>query len=113
MYASFLFNSWFGNLRLSKFRYRDRATIVGDILESINRDPKGKTKTSIMRGANLNFDQANKYLRFLLLCDLVKGIQPLSSQETSRYRLTKKGQNFLRDFDMWRLFLQTYNRQMI
>ena len=90
MYPSLL-SVEFGRIFLSKFKYRDRATIVTDILDTIYRDPKGKTKTSIMRGANLNFAQANRYLELLLLRGFIKEIDPIRSQELGRYKPTKKG----------------------
>jgi len=81
----------FGRIFLSKFRYRDRVTIVADILETVRNEPKGKTKTSIMRGANLNFAQANRYLELLLLRGFITEIDPMRSQELARYKPTKKG----------------------
>jgi predicted transcriptional regulator len=103
----------FGKILLSRFKYRDRATIIGDILDTIYRDPKGKTKTGIMRSTNLNFDQANKYLNSLMLCDIVKATDPLRSQETARYRLTERGVVLLKNFDLWQLVLQTVRHGMI
>lgn len=94
----------------SRFKYRDRSTIIGHILNSISRDPKGKTKTSIMRSANLNFDQTNKYLDFLLVCDIVKATNPIRSQEMARYKLTGKGTGVLRNFEMLQLALQTFQK---
>ena len=105
-----LSSSGFGKILLSSFKYRDRATIIGDILDTIYRDPKGKTKTSIMRSTNLNFDQANKYLDTLMLCDIVRASDPLRSQEVARYRLTAKGVNLLRNFDLWQMVLETFRR---
>ncbi len=108
-----LFNVGFGRIFLSKFKYRDRATIISDILDAIHRDPKGKTKTSIMRATNLNFDQANKYLNFLTLCDIVRAADPLRSQEVARYKLTEKGIYLLRNFDMWHLVLETARLRVV
>lgn len=98
---------------MSKFKYRDRVHIMRDILDTINRDPKGKTKTSIMRGANLNFEQVNKYLDFLVLCDAVKAANPLRSQELARYRLTQKGLRFLRNAEMWNLLMYSHQRKPV
>lgn len=103
----------FGKAFLSKFKYRDRATIIGSILESINRDSQGQTKTSIMRSSNLNFGQANKYLDFLQACDLVKATDPLRNQEMARYKLTGKGATLLRDFEVWRLVLETFRQKVL
>jgi len=102
-----------GRIFLSKFKYRDRATIIADILDTIHRDPKGKTKTSIMRASNLNFGQANQYLNHLMLCDIVKATDPLKSQEVARYKLTQKGVGFLRNFDMWSIVLETFRQRMV
>lgn len=111
MHNGFSFNTLFRGLLVSKFKYRDRASIVRDILDTIDRDPRGKTKTSIMRGANLNFEQANKYLDFLVLCDAIKAADPLRSQELARYRLTQKGTRFLRNSDIWDLLIDSYMRR--
>jgi predicted transcriptional regulator len=97
------FKTLFNGILLSTFKYRDRASIMKDILETISSDPQGKTKTSIMRGANLNFGQANKYLDFLVVCDAIRASNPLRSQELARYRLTRKGIKFLRATEMWNL----------
>lgn len=113
MYPTSLFDLGFEKVFLAKFKYRDRTTIVGDILGSINRDPKGKTKTNIMRSANLNFDQVNKYLDMLMLCDFIKARHPLKSQELVRYRLTERGLGFLRNFEVWHLVLETYRQRMV
>jgi len=86
-----LFSVGFGRIFLSKFKYRDRATIVAEILDTMYRDPKGKTKTGIMRATNLNFAQANRYLELLLLRGFITEIDPIRSQELARYKPTKKG----------------------
>jgi len=76
---------------LSKFKHRDRATIVLDILDTIKWESKGKTKTSIMRAANLNFDQVNKYLDHLLVNGFIRAENSIARQEVARYKLTEKG----------------------
>lgn len=109
MHTYFSFSGLF-NL-ISRFKYRDRVNIIKDILETISSDPHGKTKTSIMRGANLNFEQVNKYLDFLIVCDAIKAANPLRSQELARYRLTRKGLGFLRNTEMWSLVMDAYRRK--
>jgi len=94
-----------------RFKYRDRGVIVRDILETITDDPKGKTKTSIMRGANLNFQQVNKYLDFLVVCDIIRTTSPVRSQELGRYRLTQKGLRFLRSTEMWNMAMYAYQHR--
>ena len=108
-----LFSTGFGRILLSRFKYRDRATIIGEIVDTIYRDPKGKTKTSIMRSTNLNFEQANKYLNFLMVCDILKATDPLRSQELARYKLTEKGFRFLKNFDMWHLILAASRQKIV
>jgi predicted transcriptional regulator len=103
----------FNHLLISKFKYRDRAAIIRDILETINKDPKGKTKTSIMRAANLNFEQVNRYLDLLLLCDAIKAVNPLRSQEVARYKLTRKGFWCLKNAEIWDLMIHAYRRKII
>jgi len=107
------FKTLFNGILLSTFKYRDRASIMKDILETISSDPQGKTKTSIMRGANLNFGQANKYLDFLVVCDAIRASNPLRSQELARYRLTQKGLRFLRNTEMWNLIMYAYRQKPI
>lgn len=48
------------------FKYRDRTTIITDILKTLKESKGGKRKTQIMQSANLNYVQMNKYLRYLL-----------------------------------------------
>jgi len=105
MYTHLSFSWVFGKIRQSRFKYRDRASIIGDILDSINSDPRGKTKTSIMRGANLSLEQVNKYLQHLMLSGVIKTTAPLESQEAARYKLTTKGLGLARDVATWRYTL--------
>jgi len=105
MYSSLL-SVQFGKILLSGFKYRDRRTIIGDILGTVHREPRGKTKTSIMRGANLNFDQVNKYLQLLILRGLIKVDVPIRSQEIARYRVTEKGLQLTRTLEIGRLILK-------
>jgi predicted transcriptional regulator len=113
MYTNLSLIGLLGKILQARFRYRDRSKIIGDILDSISSDPRGKTKTSIMRGANLSFDQTNKYVNFLILCDVVKAVDPLGSQEVARYRLTEKGFRFLKDFETWRYAFELLYRKAV
>ncbi|MGD8505813.1 MAG: winged helix-turn-helix domain-containing protein [Candidatus Bathyarchaeota archaeon] len=107
------FNAFFQGILVSRFKYRDRASIVKDILETITTDPNGKTKTNIMRAANLNFEQVNKYLDFLVTCDAIRAADPLNGQELARYKLTQKGLQFLRNTAVWGLVLESYRQKPI
>lgn len=99
----------------SRFKYRDRSGIVVDILHTVGYDPKGKTKTSIMRNANLNFGQVNKYLDLLLVHDIIKGEAPpiRNGQEKVRYKLTGRGFELLRDLETLRVALKLIHQKPI
>ena len=113
MYTNLSFSLVFGKIFHSEFKYRDRAIIIGDILDSINSDPRGKTKTSIMRGANLSLEQVNKYLYHLVLSGIIETTDPLESQEIARYRLTGKGLKLARDVATWRYSLAPYRQTTV
>jgi len=57
--------------------------------------------------------QANKYLNSLILCDIVRATDPLRSQEAARYRLTERGVNLLKNFDLWQLVLETFRQKVV
>lgn len=105
MCTNLSFDIIFRNILLSGFKYRDRAKIIVDILDSVSSEPKGKTKTSIMRSANLNLDQVNTYLFHLVSLGLIKSGDPLKSQEMARYKVTTKGLKLVKDIDIWRYVL--------
>lgn len=80
------------------FKYRDRVTIIGDILQSVKDSPgKEKRKTQIMQSANLNYFQIKKYLNYLLNC----GFLTRTDKET--YVVTEKGSRFLQLTEIERL----------
>src|SRR3990170_6770936 len=112
MYANLSLSWIFGKIFHSGFKYRDRASIIGDIVDSVNGDPRGKTKTSIMRSANLSLDQTNKYIDLLMVCDMLRAADPMGSQEAGRYKLTEKGLKFAREFETWRYILQMAYRKV-
>jgi predicted transcriptional regulator len=102
MFTNFSFGTAFGRIFHTGFKYRDRTSIIGEILDTINSDPRGKTKTSIMRSANLNLDQVNKYLQHLQILGLIVSVDPFEAQEIARYRLTARGLMLARDAAIWR-----------
>lgn len=112
MYACSASNWLLGKIFLSGFKYRDRTSIISDILDSINSDPKGKTKTRIMREANLSLDQVNKYLNHLVVSGAIRVTSPVESQELARYRLTSIGFLMARDAAKWRYALAHPPRSM-
>lgn len=103
----------FGKILHSRFKYRDRASIVKDILSSMMSDQRGKTKTSIMRSANLSFEQTNKYLDLLAVHDVIRAVDPLKSQEAARYKLTEKGLKYVKEFETWRYAFEIFYRKTI
>ena len=106
--------SWvFGKILYSGFKYRDRASIIGEIVDSVAGDPRGKTKTSIMRSANLSLEQTNKYLELLVVCDVLRAFRPLTIQEAARYKLTEKGFRLAYEFETWRYILEMTNKKII
>lgn len=78
---------------LSKFKNRGRVGIVADILDSVMRNsPHGRTKTQIMRGARLNYEQTGRYLDLLMLCDFIRGEKlRYGDRELVHYSLTPNG----------------------
>lgn len=112
MFSNVSFGLVSGHFFKLSFKYRDRAVIIGDILDAINSDPKGKTKTSIMRRANLNLEQVNRYLDLLALRGLIRIGDPMGSQELARYRLTRKGLGILKEVSVWRFALDSYHHNI-
>lgn len=90
-----VFPSWFA------FKYRDRATIIGDILVSLARNPEGKRKTNIKQSANLSSDLLNKYLDLLLR----NGYVIVEGGEI--YKLTQRGLRLLQNLDFEYLRMRT------
>jgi predicted transcriptional regulator len=74
---------------LHAFKYRDRTTIISDILKAVKRSKKGRKKTQIMQSANLNYIQTKKYLNYLTNCGFIV------VTERQRYIITNKGSSFL------------------
>lgn len=88
-----------------RFKYRDRATIVMDILDTIQHSGDGKTVTNIMRGANLNYEQVKTYLDPLLISDLIRANGP-------KYRVTTKGLELANQLQRLSFSIQLIYRQV-
>jgi predicted transcriptional regulator len=80
----------------NEFKYRDRMTIITDILNAVRNSGKGRRKTQIMQSANLNYAQMKKYLNYLMDCGLI------TDTERETYRITNKGSKFLYFLQMQR-----------
>ena len=78
---------------LTQFKNRGRIGIVVDILDAVQRThPRGRTKTQIMRGARLSYEQTCRYLDVLMMCDFVRGVQiHQGERELTSYCLTPHG----------------------
>lgn len=78
---------------LSEFKNRGRVGIVADILDAVMRNGhRGRTKTQIMRGARLNYEQTTRYLDLLMLCDFIRGEKiSYGDRELICYSLTSNG----------------------
>lgn len=73
------------------FKYRDRMTIIADILKSVSERGRGKRKTNIMQSVNLSHSQVNKYLDLLLRNGYV------ILDDGRMYKPTHKGLAFLQN----------------
>lgn len=82
---------------LHAFKYRDRVSIMNDILHSIRSSREGRKKTQIMQTANLNYVQTKKYLNYMLNC----GFLVVTERET--YALTEKGSKLLLMIEMQKI----------
>lgn len=89
--------SWL-KILLAQFKNRGRIGIVVDILDTVRRThPRGRTKTQIMRGARLSYDQTCRYLDFLMMCDIIRGEKfRQGDRELVSYSLTPQGFEFFR-----------------
>ena len=78
---------------VTQFKNRGRIGIVVDILDTVQRThPRGRTKTQIMRGARLSYEQTCRYLDVLMMCDFVRGVQiHQGERELTSYCLTPQG----------------------
>jgi len=86
-------------LPFSIFKYRDRYTIVADILKAVAKSNRGIRKTQIMQRANLNSDLLNKYLDMLIRNHYI-------IIDGYTYKLTSRGMQFLQSFEAEAMKLQ-------
>jgi len=76
------------------FKYRDRTTIMIDILGVVRNSREEKKKTHIMQSVKMNHLQTEKYLNYLVGC----GYLVVTNKKT--YVITKDGSRFLQLFEM-------------
>jgi len=76
------------------FKYRDRTTIMIDILGAVRNSREEKKKTHIMQSVKMNHLQTEKYLNYLVGC----GYLAVTNKKT--YVITKDGSRFLQLIEM-------------
>jgi predicted transcriptional regulator len=106
--------SWL-RILVSQFKHRGRMGIVVDILDTVRRNhPRGRTKTQIMRGARLSYDQTCRYLDFLMLCDFVRG-QKISQgdRELVSYNLTPNGFELFRQLRTLHMAMELLDQKFV
>lgn len=81
---------------ITAFKYRDRVTIIYDILKAVKVKREAK-KTQIMENARLNYIQTKKYLSYLL------NYGYLAVTERQTYVLTEKGSSFLYSIEIQKI----------
>ncbi|MBS7608024.1 MAG: winged helix-turn-helix domain-containing protein [Candidatus Bathyarchaeia archaeon] len=81
---------------MSMFKYRDRTTIMSEILRAVKTKREAK-KTQIMELARLNYTQTKKYLNYLVNY----GYLAVTEKET--YIITEKGVRFLHMTEIQRI----------
>jgi predicted transcriptional regulator len=83
------------------FKYRDRTTIMIDILDTVRNSREGKKKCCIMQSARLNHLLTEKYLNYLVGC----GYLGVTNKKT--YAITKDGFRFLQLIEMQKIHMLT------
>jgi predicted transcriptional regulator len=78
---------------------RSRNEIIAAILEVINRERGPSTRTKIMYGAFLSYNQLNEYLSFLIEIDLIVPLKSKTNSSSSSssllFKITERGTHFL------------------
>jgi len=77
---------------LYAFKYRDRHSIIADMLKAVAKSSKGSKKSHIMQRGNLNSVQINRYMDILLRNGFV-------IIDGYKYRLSTKGLRYLENIE--------------
>ena len=72
---------------------RDRLEVIEDILK-VADNPNGANKTKLVYMSNLNFNRLTSFLNFLLEKEFLEKVK-----DESKYTLTVKGREFLRQLE--------------
>lgn len=99
----------------TEFKNRGRIGIVVDILDTVQRThPRGRTKTQIMRGARLSYEQTCRYLDVLMMCDFVRGVQiHQGERELTRYCLTPHGFELFKQLHTLQVATELFKRKFV
>ena len=87
---------------------RSKLRILADILETIYEE-NGARITQILYGANLSYDRLIKYLNELKEKELIVDKR---DEQGSRYYLTEKGKDFLKEFKRIQRFAEAFGIQI-
>jgi predicted transcriptional regulator len=79
------------------FKYRDRVSIMADILKTVKTARDGGSKYQIMQNARLNYIQTKKYLGYMQNA----GFLVVSERQT--YLITDKGCRFLQAVEIQKI----------
>jgi predicted transcriptional regulator len=82
---------------LRSFKYRDRVTIMADILNTLKTNRDGGSKYQVMQNARLNYIQTKKYIGYMVNC----GFLVVSERHT--YLITEKGARFLQAVEIQKI----------
>jgi predicted transcriptional regulator len=72
---------------------RGRLEVIEDILK-VADTPNGANKTKLVYMSNLNFNRLTVFLNFLMEKDFIE-----KNEDESRYIITSKGRDFLKQLD--------------
>lgn len=87
--------------------YRSRNRILLDLLRTIKASPDGGS-TSLLYGANLNYERLLYFLQELVDREMVLE----SEGEAKRYRLTTAGQQLLTELDRVERFMTNFGMRL-
>ena len=99
--VNYVFSGFHALLELpfNMFKYRDRRTIIADILKAITKSKRGVRKTQIIQSANLNCSLLNKYLDLLFQNGFIL-------VDGRVYKLTQRGMEFLENIEIETMKMQ-------
>ena len=76
-------------------KHRSRNEIIASILEIINKGGSDTTRTKLMYGSFVSYNQLNEYLLLLLDNGLISQQQQKNERDCPLFMITEKGTQFL------------------